>query len=219
MDGCVVTGAAKGLMALVCSEASRLLGDLEFKKRAGAIFTKPIADDMLGWLGLNHTTRRDDGRLEINPVIGVRHQSLERIVAELSGERVHPYIPPTAAIHLGYLMPQQRYTPWFIEGPQDVEGSARGMVDAITVYGMPFLEANSSLERLLATLHDGKYAFRHMVVYRIPVGYLLLDEVTSAESALHRFVAEMADRRDAAADNFRAFALELEQRLVRRESP
>ena len=73
-----------------------LLAELNFRKRAGQIFTAEITDDVLGWLGLNRATRHcPAGEVEINPVVGVRHQGVERIVAECRGEKFHAYQPPT----------------------------------------------------------------------------------------------------------------------------
>ncbi len=51
---------------------------------------------MLGWLGLNRASTHDAGTaVELFPVVGVRHQGVERVVAELRGEKFHQYIPAT----------------------------------------------------------------------------------------------------------------------------
>ncbi len=111
-----------------------------FKKRVGQVFTRELGGDVLGWLGLNRATRgRQRGEVEVNPVVGVRHQGVERMVAELRGESFHAYQPPTVNTPLGYLMPEQRYRGWVIEA----DGSADVLEDlasAVAEYAIPFME-------------------------------------------------------------------------------
>lgn len=87
----------------VAKTCAPLLAELGFKKRAGDVFTVDLDEDVLGWLGLNRATEhRPAGEVEINPVVGVRHQVVERIVAECRGEKFHAYQPPTVSTPLGY---------------------------------------------------------------------------------------------------------------------
>jgi hypothetical protein len=100
-----------------------LLG-LGFKKRAGEIFTMGLSHDVIGWLGLNRATRhRQRGEVEIYPIVGVRHQEVERLVSELRGDRFHSYVPCTLSTPVGYLLPQQAYAAW-VFGPDAPAGTA-----------------------------------------------------------------------------------------------
>ena len=85
--------------------ACRVLFSVGFKKRSGGeIFTTEVAAGILGWLGLNRgLVGSNDAVIEINPVVGIRHQEIERIVAELKGVKFHGYAPPTVSVHLGYV--------------------------------------------------------------------------------------------------------------------
>jgi hypothetical protein len=66
----------------VADSELRLLG---MRKTKGVVC--PFAEDVSGWLGLKVATKRGDGRVGINPVVGIRREGLERMVAELSGRR------------------------------------------------------------------------------------------------------------------------------------
>lgn len=188
------------------------LGAVGFKKRGGEIFTIDIADGVLGWLGLNRATGRTDGLLEINPVVGVRHQAIERMLAELKGERFHAYIPPTISLHVGYLMPEKRYHPWLFDG-SNVSEMADAMVSAVETYGSPFMSQHSSLDTLAALMASGEVGIREQLAYRRPIAYHLLGDDERARSALMIACEEIGDRHDVAAERFRAFVAEFETRL------
>lgn len=73
-----------------------LLANIGFRKLAGDVFTLALTPDVIGWLGLNRATQhRGLGEVEINPVVGVRFQEVERLVAECRGEKV-PCLPATS---------------------------------------------------------------------------------------------------------------------------
>jgi len=183
-----------------------------FKKRAGQVFTRELGDDVLGWLGLNRATRhRPVGEVEVNPVVGVRHQGVERVVAELRGEKFHAYQPPTVNTSLGYLMPEQRYRGWVI----DADGSAGAPEDlarAVEAYALPLMEASVSLSRLCELLDDGM-GFDHQLVYRRPVAWLLAGDESRGLALIDEAEAGLGGRDDAAAVELRAFAAAFRERL------
>lgn len=68
------------------------LADLGLRKRAGMIFTIPLADGVLGWLGLNSATQGyPKGCGIIHPVIGVRNDEVQRELARLRGVAYRRY--------------------------------------------------------------------------------------------------------------------------------
>jgi len=104
------------------------------------VFTIDLAPHVLGWLGLNRATRhRAPGEIEINPVIGVRFQEVERLVAELRGEKFHAYAPPTVSTPIGYVMPEPRYTMWLFSRERVDEDVANDMTNAIATHGIAFM--------------------------------------------------------------------------------
>lgn len=175
-----------------------------FKKRAGQVFTMEVGDGVLGWLGLNRANRhRPPGEVEINPVVGVRHQAVEQVVAELRGEKFHPYQPPTVSTPLGYLMPGERYRAWVLT--TGAEHEAADLVDAVEKYAVPFMTATSDLATLCQRL-DERMGFDHQLVYRRPAARLLAGDSPRARELLEAAAADLGDRDDAAAAEFRRFA-------------
>jgi hypothetical protein len=78
----------------IFGDVKALLTQLGFRKRAGEIFTIDIAEDVLGWLGFNTATEHyRAGEFEVNPVVGIRHQRVERLVNDLRGENSTPTCP------------------------------------------------------------------------------------------------------------------------------
>jgi hypothetical protein len=181
------------------------LGALGFDRRSGEIFTADISPDVLGWLGLNRAVSRSDRLLEINVVIGLRHQGIERCLATLEGDKFHPYLPPTISLHLGYLMPERRYHPWFFQAG-NVESEADAMVRAIERYALPFINEHGSTERLVDLMASGEVGVREQLAFRLPIAYRILGMEDSATTALTARIHELQGRTDGAAERFRTYA-------------
>ena len=202
-----------GLVAEASAEWKKALASADFKKRSGEVYTRQVTGDVLGWLGLNKAVNRQDGLLEVNPVVGVRHQALERVVADLLGEKFHEYVPPTVSVHLGYVMPEHRYRPWLFGGDMSVQEVIGEMVGAILSYGVPFMERLSALTAVVASMSDSTVGIADQLAFRRPVGYLLLGDDKGAREALGAWLERIGDRQDLAAKRFRSFAEAFERRL------
>lgn len=202
-----------GLVAEASAEWKKALASAGFKKRSGEVYTRQVTGDVLGWLGLNKAVNRQDGLLEVNPVVGVRHQALERVVADLLCEKFHEYAPPTVSVHLGYVMPEHRYRPWLFGGDMSVQEVIGEMVGAILSYGVPFMERLSALTAVVASMSDSKVGIADQLAFRRPVGYLLLGDDKGAREALGSWLERIGDRQDLAAKRFRSFAEAFERRL------
>ena len=180
------------------------LGSLGLRKRAGLVFTKNLDQEVIGWLGLNKASRHlAAGQLEVNPVVGIRHQTIERVVAELRGEKFHAYQPPTVSSPLGYLMPGSRYRGWLL-GPDDAADNADELVASFEAFGLPFIQSNSSLAAVCELL-DQRFGYDHQIVYRRPVAWMLAGNFSRSFQVLDEAEAKLGDRDDAAALEFRSF--------------
>lgn len=183
---------------------ARLL-DAGFRKRSGDMFTHTVNEDVLGWLGLNRAASRRSPVVEVNSVVGVRHQGVESMVSVLLGEKPHGYAPPTLSISLGYVMPARSYRPWEFTADTPVETVADDLVTAVTRYGVPYMERHGSLAAIVQAMSDGA-GFREHNAFRLPVGYLLLGELEKAKETITASVDEIGQRQDPAAQRLRAFA-------------
>jgi hypothetical protein len=205
--------SAKTTTTTATSVVKPMLAQLGFRKRAGDVFTVELARDSVGWLGLNRATRhRPGGEVEINLVVGVRSEEVERIVAELRGEKFHTYMPATVSTSLGYLMPEHRYRAWvFAQEPSE---TATEMVEAVATYALPFMHRLTDLSALCEELDRG-LGYEHQVVYRRPVAWMLLGDLAHAHLVLDEASAQLGARNDLAAEEFRRFSEALRRRATR----
>ena len=205
--------ANKKIISEVMRIARQELCALGMRKRTGEIYTCKLNEETLGWIGLNRAIERGNGMLEINPVIGVRNQSLEKVLSDIRGEKFHTYIPPSTGIHLGYLMPQKDYVPWLFAEGKDNTAKVKDMVVTIMKYGKPFMKANDTLETLCDTMANSKHGIPEQTAYRLPIAYFLLGERDKARKYLATQLKELGNRTDLAAQQYRRFATEFSKRL------
>ena len=199
-------------METALESVTPLLAQMGFKKRSGWLFTTELEPDVLGWLGLNRATEhRAKGEVEVNPVVGVRFQRVERLVAELRGEKFHGYIPPTINRPIGYLLPEAKYRGW-IFGPGRANDTAKDMVSIVEKYGLPFMRSIRGLSELLQML-EARYGFDHLIMYRRPVTCFLAGDTAQARTLVEESLAAIGVREDLAAAEFRKFAAAFLNRL------
>jgi hypothetical protein len=181
------------------------LGELGFRKRSGEVFTGALADDVVGWLGLN-VGHRSDGVLEVYPVVGVRHQGLERVVAEALGEKFHPSVPPTVSVPLSGLM-EGRYRAWQLADVTEVAAAAAGISSAVAAAGLEFMRSHVDPHALVAALEAGLSATPEQRAMRLPVALELAGETARAIAVTGAELDRLDGRVDAAAERFRRFAI------------
>ena len=196
---------SNNLVAEVSAACRERLTSEGFRPRTGDIFTRSVAGDVISWLGLNRAVGPSGAPVEINPVFGVRHQALESLVAELLGAKTHCYIPATLSISLGYLMPNSKYRSWMFSGDSPVAGVADDLVAAVREYGPPYVKRHDSLAAIVQSMESGE-GVKEFAALRLPVGYFLLGQRSLAMGALESSESAIGDRRDLAAQHFRAFA-------------
>ncbi len=199
---------AKNLLAEVLKSAERQLKALGFRKTK-SVYIRQLRDDAVGWIGLNAAAHRSDGRVGINPVVGVRQQRVESMVEEFMAEK-EAGLPPTISTTLGYLMPEGRYLEWLFESaPFDYETECERMVKAIEVYGIPFMNSNSSLGEIVQDLEGLRFVSKDATVYKLPVAYILSGKGDSATAYVEHQLKELGERQDIAARQYKTFASNL----------
>ena len=210
-----MTSVSKDFTKKVLRTVQEALGALGFQKRKAGILTLSVKPDVVGSVGLNvATTGRGPGILEINPVVGVRNQQIERLVAELANEPFNEVIPVTLAGNVGYMSPADRYLPFlFMEGGA-VEPVADELCETVATYGMPFINTNANLPTLVESMRTVRFGIPFVLEYRIPVGLFLLDDYARVKEFLGSKLAEIRSRNDPAALLYKSFASELHKRLI-----
>jgi hypothetical protein len=196
--------ALRNEIQILTGDALKLLG---FRKK-GDVWLFPLGTTAAsGWLGLN-TVSRPDGRVGISPVIGIRHEQIESMMKELSGD---PSVnAPTISASLGYLMPQARYLEWLFEdAPFHYHSECQRMVEAIEVYGISFFKSNSSLETIIGHLEQGRYTYNESPAYRLPIGYVVSGDTSAAIAYANQKAEDLGSREDEAARRYRDFVEKL----------
>lgn len=191
-------------------DVTEKLQDVGFKKRAGEIYTYEPAKGFLGWLGLNQAKR--DASVEINPVVGIRSQEIEKRLAELLGDKPHAYLPPTVSISLGYLMPEKKYKAWLFEKESDA-ATVADLVQAVQSYAIHFINSSANLEAIRVLLEFPAYAHAEHSACRVPLAYALLGSKSAAKESCMSYLLGLKDRNDLAATQYRHFAEALSEWL------
>lgn len=171
---------------------------------------------MIGWLALGSGTRSlPKGIVEVWPVIGIRHQGVERIVAEIRGDRFHPYVPPTVSKPLGYLMPAHRWTTWAVDTSDGCANSMSAigdLVNAVRHHGLSFMRRHGNLHGICALMEE--LPAWQPWFYRRPVAWLLAGDLARAQSSLQDALGRVGDADQGAVQEFRRFAALLEPGLA-----
>ena len=110
-------------------------------------------------------------RVGISPTVGVRYERLDSIIERLSDWK-RP--APTISTNVGYLTPRRDYIEWIFEqSPLDYVAEAEKVVQAISLQGLPFMKANSSLDTIVADLENLLFTYKESAAYRLPAAYLV----------------------------------------------
>jgi len=189
------------------------LAVLGFEKRKPGILTIKISDDVLGWIGLNKAIRGKEDFLSINPVIGLRNQKVERLIADLLGESYSDIIPPTLSTNVGYLMPLKKYQSYSFSKEGSNEAVAKELVEAVREYGVPFIRRNVDLPALIKSMQTDHIGISFMTDYRVPAAYFLLGQIDKASEIFKTRLSEMENRHDPAALRYKTFASNLKARF------
>jgi hypothetical protein len=192
--------------ATATAELVRPLTELGFQKRSGGLLTLPLTEDVLGWIGLNTASRRPDRLVAFNPVIGLRHQAVEELVARLHQEKPHRYLPPTVSISLGYLMPDRQFRQWYFGPDTDPEPVVRDLVAAVQRYALPFMVEHQTLSGIAELLEQGMVPVPEQRAERAVTAALLAGRPERAEQELVAILERVGERTDPAAERIRTFA-------------
>jgi hypothetical protein len=149
------------------------------------------------WLGLPDASaggRPTRDAIRITATCGVRHGDLERVVAELKGEKPSPHKPPTVATNIGCLMPGSQWEEWeFTRDTADAQ--AGGLVSTILTVGRPVFDSYRTLRDIVHVLQDPQWRVPEIqAAYRVPVGLALLGESSAGTQVLDRHLAAAGSR-------------------------
>ena len=212
-DIILIMGQSKSIIKLFDEEASRKLFKMGLLRRMEGIFVWEVRKDVIGSLGLNTATYNSNLIVDVNPVVGINHLRIEKLIAELRQRKFHTYTPVTYAVPLGYLTPENTYKKWSFWANADWEEPFHDMLDAFVKYGIPFVEKNSSLQVLCQEMATGKYGHFLVPTHELPVAYFLLGNYAAAKDQVEKQLEEQKDRTDETAVEYRKFVERFLERI------
>jgi hypothetical protein len=160
-------------------------------------YEKPLSSDSTGIVTLASNFYPDDPAVYINPSLGVRHERLERLLAELCGQKPTKFLPATIGSSLGYVTSAGKHIMYsFLP---DIANDVSGLVGAIEHDGLKWMEANQTAEAILDGLANFKYAPQDRARFRIPLICYFKGDYESTRRWLHwdmyrRFATGLLDR-------------------------
>ncbi|MFB9312903.1 hypothetical protein [Nocardioides plantarum] len=195
----------------VLAQFKEPLTNLGFRKRAGAIYTIELDEGVIGWVGLGTSTRyQQPGLVLVSPRVGVRHQGVHKIIADIRGEKFHPYLPPTVSIGLGYVMPDDSYKDWAVSEDPVSHAFVSEAVDAIERYGLSFMREHCGLDR---TDSEAERLSANPEYVRPVLKYLLHGPDPALEEIRAR-ASKLGGASDPASQLLREFLSELRRRVL-----
>ena len=204
---------AKDIIARFERATLEELGKLGFRKRLRAVFTREMGAESLGWVGFNRGTHPADGLISVHPIVGLRHQPTERLIATLLEEKFHSFSPATMSEPLRYLVPESERRFWeFNANTFAVTFSA--MMEALVSWGLPYIEENASLSAMTRAMVALGERLNQKNAVRLPVMHYLLGEHALAEQCLERELAKREGRRNPEADRYRRFSEALRRKMA-----
>lgn len=157
-----------------------------WRKRTCDIYTHDLGDGFHAWVGLNHASKHHP--LKINPVVGLRYDPLERLLADITGTTS----PRTATIArpVGYLTAGNSFLELRVAEPGDAERAAEELHELVATYGLPFARQHASTDALLTTLQaGGNVPNPERTRMLIPALHCLLGEANETRSGLAQGLA------------------------------
>jgi hypothetical protein len=203
--------AIKQLRAEVLAAIEAECELIGFKKLAYPFFRRQLSADILGGLSFVLDT---DGELIVIPSVSVRHQPLERLLAELCGEKFHPYRGGSLACMLGYVPPLDNYIVFEFPSDADVLSRVREMVGIARETALPWMQRHLDLDSFIADLPNYRFALRDSARLRLPVAYYLKGQFDMVRKVVAEGLAEIGDRNgELVAQPYKRFAETLLARL------
>lgn len=144
----------RDLIAAFTGATRAVMTEAGWRKRSGDVYSVALGDGFHATLGLNRSSTRHP--LAVNPVVGVRYEPLERLMAELLGADSRSFVA-TLAKPIGYLMPERRFLQVQIAACDDAHGAAEQIRDLAQRFGLPFAHGLANIQSLMVALEGREY--------------------------------------------------------------
>jgi hypothetical protein len=201
----------RDLRAEIMTAIEQQCGNVGFRRRASVYFTKSLNADTIGVLAF---VPNKDEQILVVPSLAVRYQPLERLVAELTGEKFHPYLSGTLACPLGHVPPLQELLWFYFSADEDPTARLQEMFRIVEQIAIPWMERHPDLDSFIKDLQSGyRFAHRDSVQLRLPAAYYLKKDFSRARSLALKALEEIGEQDGPVSSRYRKFADSLLARL------
>ncbi|GLZ62320.1 hypothetical protein [Micromonospora sp. NBRC 107095] len=184
-----------------CASALRRYGFVP--KRRGILLQPRGVKDVTGWLGLNLATWALPAKMQINPVVGVRHVPLEKALVELADWKA-----PVACVSkpLGYLMPRNTFAQWDFPAGGDLVAIAEDLAAAVAGFGQPFIDKWANWDTFSEGVTDAGLLLDNQKLFVLPLVAAINGDRRRAESLIEQELDRIDDAPDVYSKSYRLFA-------------
>ncbi|MBV1853942.1 hypothetical protein [Catellatospora tritici] len=180
-------------------------------KSRGLLLQPSGSGETSGWLGLNLATWSLPHVLHVNPVVGVRHRSLEAILVSTAG-----WPAPVASVcrPLGYLTPQNTFLQWDFSATDDLTAVAEDLATAVATYGQPFIDKWSDWDAFSRDVADSGLLLDHDRHLVLPAVAAVNGDCEQADHLIRQELDRTAGGQDAYSKGYRDFAQRFRQTVL-----
>jgi hypothetical protein len=143
----------------------------------------------------------------------MRHQALECLVADLSGQRFNESLPATIGISIGYITPEKQYMTFGFTLEEDPHPIVREMVGTIEKYGFNWMEEHQSLDSMLEAILNKKYTYRDAARLRLPVIQYVKGNIPEARNSIEKSLDEIGNSEGLVSDQYRRLSIALMSKI------
>jgi len=179
-----------------------------------AVLVVPLQPHVVGCVELLVEANPTENRVEVDVAIGVHHQQVERILADLKGQPYQQYSPFTVGVQIGYLMPGKSHVLYLLHSSSDVARVAEHVAADVRSLGRPFMASSTSLASIAEFMKARPARVpATSVAYRLPIVLHLMGDTKAAlECDLH-YLEKLASGADVWAAQYRQFGQALKAYL------
>lgn len=201
--------ATEKLIKIVLNKLNEYFTSLGMQKQKEDIYIQEISENIISWIGLNKAVKQKGNYVEINVVIGVRHQGVEKLVADLREFKFHKYAPPTFSIHFGYITPNKCYSPLVFTPDVKIDKIIDVFKGEFENYGHKLLKENTTLENICNTLNNKRFLLPQQGEYRLAVCYFMQKQYNKATEYINQHLEKLKGKEDAFSNYMNIFSKNL----------
>lgn len=151
-----------------------LCQDLGYKKK-GYLFYKQLTSEVSSTVGFNISSGQTITHRSVAPQIGVRYETVERLLIEVVDEDWCKGFSSTISSPIGYLMPENKWIEWdFDKYCENVIHFVENLSSAVQKYAVSYYEKFATLDMIISFLEGLKFgSAKYDLFIRLPIMYYL----------------------------------------------